>query len=258
MIELAKLAAGLLWSWVGVVGLAAVGVLVALVGVVGVLFVPTEKAPTAVSVGDLGGGGKPPAEWVRVTGGAVFLPEALTHTNTRTGRRSGTETKTEMADYVPLLAAADRAEWLGRLAKDGAGAKYDYKTCKVMLVVRPGADPSYPKGRFNPAAPETIAPDYEPTGVVVPADRLDSYARGQFADAFPGLDPAQVVFVKVGEEPVSKGAMGVVAVFGLGLLAPLVAKLVFGRRAARAAKGRAVDDLADAAGRGVREGVGRR
>jgi hypothetical protein len=237
MFTLIKLALRFALSWVGVVLIALVGVGLEVYGLVAVTK-EEEKEPTAVAVESLDGG-KPGKEWVQVTGGVVYWPEAMTLTVTKKERFTGNKSEKEEAEYIPLVTPEVRDEWLEATARDGEQAKLDYSKCKVLLVVyakdTPAGFPSKP-GKvktFGPAKTPTyeqLFPEHDPTGRVIPPLFVDSTARRDLARLSPGMDLDKMTIVEVGGRPPTHQDMGVTILIGVFLLVPLALKAVLGAK----------------------------
>lgn len=227
-------------------GLCGLGILLSLAGVV-TLAGKTESEPTPVAIEDLVKDGPPTEEYLRITGGGLYMPELCEEVEY--SRADPQKVEKVISRFVPILSAAEATHWTAAIA-DGA------KRSGARRVIFVKFEPDEFAKRFPDAARgalNNLFEDYQPEGTVVPEWQwpgvLKDYVRAELGVA---LD--DVVVIADGEKPLQKSDAAAVLVTGL----------VFGaaggwwlrRRSAAVAKRRAVvDPLLAAALSGMREGI---
>lgn len=213
--------------------LCAIAVLFGLIGLSGLLG-STEEEPTAVAAKSLTSGEVPKAQYLKITGGVLYWPAAITHYVERDGVQAAD--RTIKSYLVPLLDPADAERWSA--LPDGAK--------------RPEM-PSLVYASFTPAQANELFPDVtrgEPKSETQPFELVGT-VKGQtfwpstfssYVESSLAIAPSKVLLMEHGGLPLQKSSSA--ALFGVGVLAGAIGGLWIKKR--RAAKH---------TGGGVREGV---
>lgn len=214
-------------------GLCAVALLFGLVGLSGLLGT-TEEAPTAVAAKALTAGDVPKAQYLKITGGVLYWPAAITHYVEKDGVQAAD--RTIKAYLVPMLDPADAERW----SSLPQGAK------------RPDI-PNLVYASFTPAQANELFPDvtrgepksetqtFEPVGTVTGQTSwpgtFSSYVESSLAIA-----PSRVLLLEHGGVPLQKSSAAVL--LGMGVIAGAMGGLWLKKRrdAKRASLGGGVRD----------------
>ena len=186
-------------------GLTVLGSLFVLVG--GVTLVgPTETEATNVSILKLEESSTPPAEWLRITDGVLFLPEALrSYVEDSKGNEHGTK-----GYWVPLVSRNTASQWSADLA---AQRKPSYRKCRVIVFLpEETMESKFPGVREG--QPKNLAPAFVAMGTWSPGNEISQIARDKFAKDTVDFKTDRVILLNEGAEPIQKGDAAGMLVLG--------------------------------------------
>lgn len=215
--------------------LCAVAVLFGLIGLSGLLG-STEESPTAVAAKSLTSGDAPKAQYLKITGGVLYWPAAITHYVERDGVQAAD--RTIKAYLVPLLDPSDAERWSS--LPEGA------KRPEIPNLVYASFTPTQANELFPDVTrgePKSETQAFEPVGTVKGQtfwpSTFSSYVESSLAIA-----PSRVLLLEHGGVPLQKSSSA--ALLGVGVLAGAIGGFWLKKR--RAAKRLST-------GGGVRDGV---
>jgi len=191
-----------------------------IVGGLATLSGDVETTPTKVSISALERSEFPDAQWLEVSNGYLYWPEAFSHFKTRQFLMDGSveqEVTKGLGYYVPLVSGQLAETWLQDTA---SGQSVSYESCRVLVFfAQQVADRAFP-GLARGVAPEQPTELFTVNGISNAAGDLEEEVAEALEGGTTNLDLSGMIVVRHTDEPLQKGTAAGIVVMGLVVAGP--------------------------------------
>jgi hypothetical protein len=198
--------------------------------------VPSQAAPTGLTVQALESQGTPEqGTWLELSNGYLFWPRLE---RTGTDRSATADVRWDNLYLAPLVSADVRDEWLRAYRRDGEKANYPYARCRAVIAFHPEdfarLFPEVAAGRVDQEQPYTA---FTVRGEVTRYEGAPARVREAIATEVRDLPGDRLLVIENDKKPLGKGPFGGLMVLGLLAMLPPGIRWLLGwpRRRARAA-----------------------